>query len=156
MVFRRKTREIACRRSSCGCRRRRGGAILEAALVLPILFTISFGMVEFGYFFFVKHTLQAAAREGARMGIVPSGTNAQVTSTVATAMEAAGLDDIAYQVDIQHGASDASLNVATAAPQTPVKVVVHCTWSAIHSGLRPIGFIDEAKQVRGSAVMMKE
>lgn len=136
--------------------RHRGGAILEAALVLPILFTISFGMVEFGYFFFVKHTLQAAAREGARTGIVPSATNAKVTSTVATAMEAAGFDGIAYEVNIQHGTSDANLNVATAPAQTPVKVVVHCSWSAIHPGLRPLGLIDDGKQVQGAAVMMKE
>ena len=46
---------------------RRGGAILEAALVLPILLALSFGMVEYGYYFFVKHTLQGAARDGARI-----------------------------------------------------------------------------------------
>ena len=40
-------------------RRRRGGALIEAALVMPILLGLCFGMVEFGYFFFVKHTLQA-------------------------------------------------------------------------------------------------
>src|ERR1700733_7095028 len=41
--------------------RRRGGAILEAALVLPALVLLTFGGIEFGDYFFVKHTLDAAA-----------------------------------------------------------------------------------------------
>jgi Flp pilus assembly protein TadG len=137
-------------------RGRRGGAILEAALVLPILLALSFGMVEFGYFLFVKHTLQAAAREGARIGIVPSGTNAKINSTVAAAMEAAGLESTEYQVEIKHATSGASVNVASATSQTPVKVVVKCNWSAISGGLRPLGLIDAAKVVNGAAVMLKE
>ena len=137
-------------------RRRRGGAILEAALVMPILLGLCFGMVEFGYYFFVKHTFQGAARDGARMGIVPNATNAKVTTTVATAMTAAGFDAGAYQVEIKHGETDASLNVATAAAQTPVKVIVKCNWSAIGSGLRPLGLIAETKEVTGVTVMLKE
>ncbi len=43
---------------------RRGNAVLEMALVLPILLLLAFGMVEFGYFFYVKNNLQGAAREG--------------------------------------------------------------------------------------------
>jgi Flp pilus assembly protein TadG len=137
-------------------RRRRGGAILEAALVLPILLGLCFGMVEFGYYFFVKHTLQGAARDGARMGIVPTGTNAKVNATVATAMKAAGFEDGAYQIDIKHAETGANLNVSTAAAQTPVKVVVKCTWSSISGGLRPLGLIDETKEVTGITVMLKE
>lgn len=135
---------------------RRGGAILEAALVLPILLALSFGMVEYGYYFFVKHTLQGAARDGARIAIVPSGTNAKVSTAVSTAMQAAGLESIGYTVDIQNGSSDAPLNVSSAAPQTPVKVVVRCSWSAISSGLRPMGLIPGTNEVKGAAVMLKE
>src|SRR4051812_13398788 len=53
---------------------RRGNAVMEMALVLPILLALSFGTVEFGYFFYVKHTLQGAARDGARQAILPSAT----------------------------------------------------------------------------------
>ena len=136
--------------------RRRGGALIEAALVMPILLGLCFGMVEFGYYFFVKHTLQAAARDGARMGIVPTGTNAKVTATVATAMKAAGFEQMAYQIEIRNGANDATLDVSTAAAQTPVKVVVKCNWSAVGTGLRPLGLIVETTQVKGTTVMLKE
>jgi Flp pilus assembly protein TadG len=135
---------------------RRGGAILEAALVLPILLALSFGMIEYGYFFFLKHTLQGAARDGARIAIVPNGTNAKITSTVAASMQAAGLENSGYQVEIQNGSTSGAINVATVAAQTPIKVVVHCNWSAVSSGLRPMGLIDGAKQVSGTAVMIKE
>ena len=62
---------------------RRGNALLDAALVLPILLSLTFGTVEYGYFFFVKHSLQGAAREGCRVGIVPSSDNTQVSQAVA-------------------------------------------------------------------------
>src|SRR5688500_19082827 len=110
--------------------RRRGGALIEAALVMPILLGLCFGMVEFGYFFFVKHTLQAAARDGARMGIVATGTNGKITATVATAMKAAGLTDTGYEVEIKDGTTDENLDVSSATPQTPITVVVKCNWSA--------------------------
>ena len=135
---------------------RRGGAILEAALVLPILLALTFGMIEYGYFFFLKHTLQGAARDGARIAIVPNGTNAKITSTVLAAMTSSGLNTLPYQVDIQNGSTSGAINVATATAQTPIKVVVRLNWSAINTGLRPMGLIDGGKQVSGTAVMVKE
>ena len=135
---------------------RSGGALLEAAQVLPILFALGCGMVENGYIYYVKHALQGADRDGARVGIVPSGTNAKIQTTVSNAMQAAGLSSIGYQVDIRNGSTDAALNVSTATTQTPVKVVVHCTWSSIGTGLRPMGLIPDATQCSGAAVMMKE
>ena len=83
-------------RQTFGKGRRRGNAVMEAALVLPILLSLSFGTVEYGYFFYVKHSLQGAAREGARAAIVPTATNADVTTAVNAAMSAAGLSGIGY------------------------------------------------------------
>ncbi len=138
--------------------RRRGGAILEAALVLPILLTISFGMVEFGYLFFVKHTLQGAAREGARAAILPTATNAKVTSTVATAMSAGGFANPgAYQVEVRNAQTGAPVNVATTPAETPVKVVVRGTWGNLSGGMSSVTiWLDDAKSVSGATVMMKE
>ncbi len=140
-----------------GRRFRRGGAVLEAALVLPIVLGISFGMIEFGHFFFVKHTLQSAARDGARVGIVSSATNAKVNAAVLVAMNAAGLQGSGYLVEIKNGSTDASLNVAAAAAQTPVKVIVKCTWSTVAGGLSTVSpWISDSAQVTGTTVMVKE
>ena len=47
--------------------RRRGGAIVEFAVVLPLLLTILFGIIEYGYVFMIRQSLQHAAREGCRL-----------------------------------------------------------------------------------------
>src|SRR5258706_8276710 len=77
---------------------RRGNAVIEAALVLPILLYLAFGTVEFGYFFYVKNNLQGAAREGVRAGIPPGATNTDVNSAILSQMTAAGLQASGYTV----------------------------------------------------------
>ncbi|MBC8109157.1 MAG: pilus assembly protein, partial [Anaerolineae bacterium] len=77
-------------------RRWRGSAVLDAALVFPILLSLTFGTVEYGYYFYVKHTLQGAAREGARAGIPPTATNTDVSAAITTALTAAGLQNSGY------------------------------------------------------------
>jgi Flp pilus assembly protein TadG len=44
----------------------RGAAVVEFALVVPILLGLVFGIAEFGNAFFVQATMAGAAREGAR------------------------------------------------------------------------------------------
>src|SRR6476659_8829958 len=51
-------------------RGRSGTEVLEMALILPLLLLLAFGTVEFGYWFYLEHNFQAAAREGVRAGIV--------------------------------------------------------------------------------------
>ena len=55
--------------------RRRGQALVEFALVVPLLFLLFLGIVETGRLVFYLHTLNNAAREGARYAIV-HGENA--------------------------------------------------------------------------------
>src|SRR5438552_10874760 len=71
-------------------RRRRGSEVLEAAMVFPILLALAFGTVEFGYYFYVEHNLESAAREGARAGIVPGASNDDITSAVNEVMRQSG------------------------------------------------------------------
>ena len=48
----------------------RGAAMVEFAIVALLLFTLIFGIIEFGWLFFGYITFTAAVREGARMAIV--------------------------------------------------------------------------------------
>jgi hypothetical protein len=50
-----------------GCR---GATIVEFAMVLPVFVLLLFGIIEFGRYFFVQHTLQFATREGTRLALV--------------------------------------------------------------------------------------
>lgn len=52
-------------------RREGGGTLLEAAIVLPLLFMFLFGIIEFGRVFNMYQTMTNAAREGARFGVAP-------------------------------------------------------------------------------------
>lgn len=55
-------------------RRKRGQALVEMALVLPILLLLVFGIVEFGRIYHCHMTLTSATREGARAGSVGAKT----------------------------------------------------------------------------------
>jgi len=47
-------------------RRHRGAAAVEFALVVPLLVMILFGIMEFGYAFFIQASVAGAARDGVR------------------------------------------------------------------------------------------
>ncbi len=137
---------------------RRGSAIIEGAFVLIVLLTLSFGTIEFGYFFFVKHSIEGAAREGARAAIPANATNADVTTAIANSMNAAGLQSAKshYVVSISNSASDApptQKNVATMTEGQPVYVTVECDWSDVGLGL---GIISQSKVLKSVTVMRKE
>jgi len=61
---------------------RRGAAVVEFALVVPLFFTLVFGIIEFGQGFMVSQLINSAAREGARVAITPGTTNAEVEAAV--------------------------------------------------------------------------
>ena len=47
-----------------------GGALIEFAIVLPIILLLLGGIIDFGILFYNKQVLTNASREGARAGIV--------------------------------------------------------------------------------------
>ena len=51
----------------CSIRRRRGAVAVEAALVMPMVLVLLFGIWEVGRFVLVGQILNTAAREGARL-----------------------------------------------------------------------------------------
>lgn len=61
---------------------RRGAAVLEMALVLPIFFMVVLGIVEFGRAMMVGQMVTNAAREATRLAIVDGSTNSSVEGWV--------------------------------------------------------------------------
>lgn len=51
-------------------RNRQGQTLVEAAFVLPILFLLTFVIIEFGWYFWANHVVSGASREGARAAVV--------------------------------------------------------------------------------------
>jgi Flp pilus assembly protein TadG len=137
---------------------RRGGALLDMVFVLPILLGLAFGVVEYGYYFFVKHNVQAAAREGARAAVVPAATLQNVVDAVGNVMTAAGLGSTGYTISLTDPSSGVAINLATVTAGTSIKVTVQCTWGSV--GIHPLpevmGGISPSKLVRGATVMRRE
>jgi len=73
---------------------RRGQALVEFALLLPLVMLILIGIVEFGRAWQAKQTLTDAAREGARIAVVGNGqyTTDTVTAKVKAMIKGAGFD----------------------------------------------------------------
>jgi Flp pilus assembly protein TadG len=63
---------------------RRGAATVELALILPLLFTVVLGILEFGRAMMVMNLVTNAAREGARMAVLEGSTNTDVQNAIKT------------------------------------------------------------------------
>jgi len=82
------------------CRRGRGQALVEFALVLPILLLIILGVVDFGRAVYGYNTIGNAARSGGRVAIV-SQTDASIKTAAITA--AISLDTQPSDVIVSYG-----------------------------------------------------
>ncbi len=60
----------------------RGTALVEAAIIIPILLLIAAGIFEFGRAYQTWQVLTNAAREGARMSVLPNGNASAVEAGV--------------------------------------------------------------------------
>ena len=63
-------------------RHERGAAMVETALILPLLLLVSVAIFEFGHAFQTWQILTNAAREGARVAVIAGSTDAAVDSRV--------------------------------------------------------------------------
>jgi Flp pilus assembly protein TadG len=61
-----------------------GAALIETAITIPLVLLVSVSIFEFGRAYQTWQVLTNAAREGARIAVLPDYTDAQVTSTVRT------------------------------------------------------------------------
>jgi len=78
----------------------RAQALVEYALVLPILLLLLLGIMEFGILVFNYNTIANAAREGARYGIVHCRDELDVIGiTEAVLALTAGLDQTALSIE---------------------------------------------------------
>lgn len=60
----------------------RGAALIETAITLPLVLLVSVSIFEFGRAYQTWQVLTNAAREGARIAVLPDYTDTQVTDTV--------------------------------------------------------------------------
>jgi len=84
----------------------RGTALIEMAFTLPLLLLISIGIIEFGRAFQTWQILTNAAREGARVAVLPGISDSMVTARVQEYIQAGVLDpNVTPTITIQRNAT---------------------------------------------------
>jgi Flp pilus assembly protein TadG len=110
-------------------RSERGQALLETTLTLPIILLVSVAIFEFGRAYQTWQVLTNAAREGARVSVLPGMTVSNVQSRVKKYMEAGQLSefntatiDVNRSAQLPMGAGTVSGSIVTVS--YPFKFVV--------------------------------
>ena len=78
---------------------RKGATAVEFALTLPILFLFLFAGYELSRANMIMHTCEAAAYEGARVGIVPGATPAKVRAAASQVLATVGVQNATISTD---------------------------------------------------------
>ena len=129
-------------------RRVRGVTAVEAALVFPLLLLLTFGLIEYGWLFGKMQQTTNAARQGARVAILPSSTNSTVLASVSDIMTIGGMEASGYTVTITP--ADVSLPSAGEA----IKVEVSVPYDSI--SLMRLPFLPVPENLKASVSMSKE
>ena len=127
---------------------KRGLALMEMALALPLFLLILLGMIEYSWLFWKNQQINNAAREGARIAIFETSLNADVTTAVDQVMTDAGFTPGEWTI------TTTPADVFTAAPGTPVTVEVTMTYSDID--LMGTALFPLPTTIGGSTTMAKE
>ncbi len=77
---------------------RTGAAVVEFAMVAPLLFMLTLGMMEVSRMVMVKQLLINASREGARLAVLPGSTSAEVLERVSTELKAYAVNGVNIQI----------------------------------------------------------
>jgi Flp pilus assembly protein TadG len=125
----------------------RGTALIEFALVLPILIVLTFMVVDFGRAFFVKNLLDQASREGARRLAVGTD-NASAISITKFVASASGLDSSRVTVT--------ALNPDPSGPNQ-VRITATTTFNWLYPGLLSyLGLARSNPTLTGTCAMRRE
>jgi Flp pilus assembly protein TadG len=96
-------------------------------LTLPVFLTMTVGVIECGRGFMVQQMVTNAAREGARHGILPGATNAEVAAKAKEYLAAGSIDPAKVEVTV----TPTNLQAAKTGAQVKVHIKVRymdVTW----------------------------
>jgi hypothetical protein len=76
-----------------------GAELIEFSLTLPLLLLVVLGIIEWGFVFREYEIVTNAAREGARIAVLPGYLPADVTARINLYLNTAGLDSTKATID---------------------------------------------------------
>ena len=122
---------------------RTGTTLVEAAFVLPLLLLIMLGMIEYGWLFFNVQQITNAARQGARVAILPDVSEAQAQAVITEILQRTGLDRYGPTIEVgpdpegivvEGYPTRAAIRVRITVPTAGLRIV---NMNAFASGLEP-------------------
>ncbi len=131
-------------------RRDDGAALIEAAFVLPILLFVSIGIIEFGRAFQTWQIVTNAAREGARIAVLPGMSDDMVKARVADYLKM-GINSPASAMVAIDRTTTVSLGGAATASASRVQVDYPFTFIV----LQPVAQLLAKDSTVGSAFTMR-
>jgi hypothetical protein len=139
-------------------RQRRGAALVEMALVLPLFLLVVLGIIEFGRAMMVGQVVTNAARHGTRLAVLDGSTNTEVESEIRLFLqEALGADpsDVSITIEVEPypGNPDPADELAAALPKDTCRIQVRIPYSEV--GYITGNFL-QSSQLRGSCSMRHE
>ena len=127
----------------------RGAALLEAAITIPLLLFVSVGIFEFGRAYQTWQVVTNAAREGARLAVLPSANVSTVQQRVRDYMQAGQLSRYATAGVSVNTAATLTVN-GTAVSASQVTVTYPFTFIV----LQPVARLVSSQTALGGAVTM--
>jgi Flp pilus assembly protein TadG len=119
-----------------------GNAVIEFALILPLLLLVVFGITEFGRALMTVNVLTSAAREGARVASVAGADSVAVAARVMQVLDAANITP-----------AEGGIIVSGPDANRAITVTVESDFEILSAKILPVqGII----RLRGSAVMRFE
>ena len=89
----------------------KGSTIVEFAMVFPFLLLLIFGVLDFGFYFFVQHSLQFATREGVRLALVGRTIADPANPSVQLSREASIVRTIQNKASVAVRGSDVTISI---------------------------------------------
>lgn len=137
----------------------KGAALLEAAVTIPMLLLIAVGIFEFGRAYQTWQVVTNAAREGARIAVLPDPTPGLAEQRVRDYLQAGQLNYAAEDVDVVVNRSD-SIEV-NGAPVSASRVIVDYPFKFMVIGgivklISPQSDLGNDLTMRGETVMRNE
>lgn len=135
----------------------RGAELIEFALAFPLLLLVILGIVDFGFLFQRMAVITNAAREGARVAVLPGYATGDVTARVQAYVQTGGVPTTPGNPTV--AVNDVTVNTSPGGPTLPGKrVTVTYTHNYVFLGpmLGWFGGSLTSVPVRGISVMRDE
>ena len=127
----------------------RGAAIIETALTLPLILLVSVGIFEFGRAFETWQVMTNAAREGARVAVLPNPTAGAADARVRAYLQLGGLN---YDPSVGVAITPVQVSLGAAGNASASRVTV--TYPFSFMVLQPVARLVVRNSTAGSAITL--